>query len=197
MTRLAAASACALAFLAGCTEQQGQPVDMADLPTAIPPAQQAPFDMDREIGVAVAACVTSERQGPATLQSLRDQGYFALRDGGGVVYAKEAPRTDLRAPSALRVSDPNDRLGCRIEVPRQSAYTHRAQVAAALRSQGFAKVAERADSERYARDDLRLMLTAGSSTYDQLATIELRRMTASSDITCRDATLPAQARQGC
>ena len=186
-----------LGILAGCNEQQGQPADVASLPNAVPVAQQAPIDMRREIGIATAACLVSEAQGPQTLQSLREKGYTAIKEMGAVYYVKTAPSAGLVVPDSIRVHDPNNRLSCTIEVPRRDGYTYFSQVSEALRSQGFARVAGRNGGYRYAKGDLRVMLSGRSSTYDFYSQITIGRMTAATDKTCTDASLSDAAKQGC
>lgn len=191
--------ATALAFMAGCAnDQQGAPADFDSLPSSLPKDKVAPFDMTHELGVATAACVASEAQGPAALQSLRGEGYTAIkRMGHYLTYAKVAPRPGLLESKGISVSDTNDRSGCTIETPPNHAYTHFAQVAAALRAQGFVKVAQAGNAPRYAKGDLRLMLMGRTGLTPGMATIELRRMTSATDGLCRDASLPDTARQGC
>lgn len=165
----------AMLALAACNEQQGQPADAGSLGSAMPREHLAEFDLAAEIPVATAACVASELQGPAALQSLRRQGYTALKELGTVKYVKIAPPGPgpLRA---IKVSDQNDRLACRIEVQKNRAYTAMALMGAALEAQGYRRAGGSDSAPRFAKDDVTFVLSGGARLTDLLSTLEIRKL---------------------
>lgn len=169
------ACAVVLTLLAGCEEQTGQPADAGSLPMTVPASARAPFDMTHEIGVATAACVASEAQGPAALQSLRDKGYTAISYLGSVSYSKIAPGISLRTVQEITVRDANTKTACVIEVPRLEGPGRFAQVGASLRALGFAEVKRDRGFNTYAKDGLQLTLSGSQSSDSGMAQIQIQR----------------------
>ncbi len=168
----------AMFVLSACNEQQGQPADVDSLSFNVPKEQTAEFDLATEIPVATAACVASELQGPAALQSLRQKGYTAIKQYGTVKYAKVAP-WKLGPYRAIMVGDPNDRLACSIEVQRNKGYTGMTLVGAALEAQGYRRSGGDSRAPKFAKDGNVLEVTGRLGQYDPLAIIDIRRLSPS------------------
>ena len=167
--------------LVGCTQQEGLPSDYDTLPGAGGVAPQSTdFDLAEELQIATSACISSEINGPSALNVLLSHGYTAYKEFGAVKYGKISPTREKGILTgglrAVVVSDPNQKVSCKIEVPRSKGYTGMSVVAASFLAQGYQSAGGSSSAPRFAKDGVVFMLSGSHGQYEQLASLSISRI---------------------
>lgn len=197
--RVAATLLACLALAACTTTYEGLPAGSEDAPFWPKAAMSADFSYDRDLRTATRACIASETRGPAALASLQSQGFVRFSDMGQQGYMKSGDGTGPRRPDrggVIRVSDPNARVGCKIEVSRNDGRMALQVISSEMVSAGYPLVTV-GRFERHIGQGSRFIVGGTRSTYDRYANLRVWRTDATGDRTCRDASLSAAQKVGC
>lgn len=171
--------------------------------------RSAGFQLEAEVGRATRACVESEASGPEALRALLDAGYIEVSSMGRPTFVKRSAGTTpvlfgTPTPTTLTVVD-TGRIECRIDVtPYTLGGPVLAIAASTLAQDGYRRIEVTTGSggraaERFVGGGQRLALTGlipQSIAANRPSSIYVRRLTAATDRTCRNA-LPAALREGC
>ncbi|MFT3689879.1 hypothetical protein [Paenirhodobacter sp.] len=190
---------CTGLLLAGCNSYEGLPPE-ADSATAFPDAAfTKSYNFEKDISLATRACVASETSGPASLASLRDDGFVLYSElfikGYMKAESKEGKGLFDRM-SALRVHKANTKVSCSIEVLRHQSYAAMALISQELERLGY-KRHESGNKVRYIGHGRRFGLLGTYSHYSAWAVLELDQMSPEEDRLCRDTSLSSAIRESC